>query len=63
MYNHPFDTKNDPYQVLNHGDIWVNNIMFKSDGKKPVDILFVSYSSLAFLLNNLIIYAPLSFTD
>lgn len=43
VYNMPFKTDKDTYKVLNHGDIWVNNIMFKctADGK-PVDLQFVS---------------------
>lgn len=44
--------------VLNHGDLWVNNIMFKYDKltKKPIDVVFVDlamgiYSSPGFDLN------------
>lgn len=30
--------------VLNHGDLWVNNMMFKYDGNgRPIDLVFVDY--------------------
>lgn len=42
----PLQTNRDLFQVINHGDMWVNNIMFKYDRGEPVDILFVSFSSI-----------------
>ncbi|KAJ6649395.1 hypothetical protein Bhyg_04629 [Pseudolycoriella hygida] len=37
--------KNSPatVKVLNHGDLWVNNFLFKYDEGKPVDVVFVDY--------------------
>lgn len=31
------------FKVLNHGDSWVNNLMFKYKNGKPVDVIFVDY--------------------
>lgn len=32
------------FKVLNHGDCWVNNMMFKYDANKlPIDIVFIDY--------------------
>lgn len=32
------------FQILNHGDMWLNNIMFKSDGEgKPTDVRMLDY--------------------
>lgn len=41
------DPEND-IQVLNHGDLWVNNFLFKYDEKtqQPTDIVFVSLKLL-----------------
>lgn len=35
----------DTLKVLNHGDLWVNNMMFKynDETKKPTDVIFVDY--------------------
>ncbi|XP_055698648.1 uncharacterized protein LOC129799064 [Phlebotomus papatasi] len=34
--------KRDGYRVLNHGDFWINNILFKYDEiGKPIDTIFV----------------------
>lgn len=35
----------DTFKVLNHGDLWVNNMMFKynEETKKPTDVIFVDY--------------------
>ena len=32
------------FNVLNHGDLWVNNIMFKYQDGEPTDVTFVDYS-------------------
>ena len=50
------DDDNFKLKVLNHGDPWVNNIMFKYDddddttgsGKKPIDIMFVDFQLVSF---------------
>lgn len=31
------------YKVLNHGDFWVNNFLFKYEGGQPKDVVFVDY--------------------
>lgn len=31
------------FKVLNHGDLWVNNLLFKYDKGVPVDLVFVDY--------------------
>ncbi|XP_039753345.1 uncharacterized protein LOC120628792 [Pararge aegeria] len=31
------------YSTICHGDCWNNNILFKYQGKRPVDVLFVDY--------------------
>lgn len=31
------------FKVLNHGDTWVNNLMFKYENGKPIDVIFVDY--------------------
>ena len=34
---------NDKFYVLNHGDLWINNIFFKyNEQREPIDVLFVS---------------------
>lgn len=42
MFEKPLSAENDLFRVLNHGDIWVNNIMFKKQNDKPIDLKFVS---------------------
>ncbi|XP_053959149.1 uncharacterized protein LOC128863774 isoform X2 [Anastrepha ludens] len=37
-------SQTDRYHVLNHGDMWVNNLMFRKDaGGNVVEVLFVDY--------------------
>lgn len=31
------------FKVLNHGDLWINNLLFKYDKGVPVDLVFVDY--------------------
>ncbi|XP_076763132.1 uncharacterized protein LOC143430642 [Xylocopa sonorina] len=41
---HIHDCDPDEFLVLNHGDCWINNMMFKEDEKgQPVDLLMVDY--------------------
>jgi aminoglycoside phosphotransferase (APT) family kinase protein len=42
IYNH-VKTDNDKIQVLNHGDLWTNNMMFTYNGKTPTNVIFVDY--------------------
>lgn len=37
------ETSNDYRNVLLHGDIWVNNVMFKYDNKKPVEAKYIDF--------------------
>lgn len=39
------DPANSSFNVINHGDMWVNNILFKYDqeSQEPMDALFVSF--------------------
>ncbi|KAL7032151.1 hypothetical protein ACKWTF_007236 [Chironomus riparius] len=44
-------TRNDTdrFRVLNHGDLWINNIFFKfDDAKEPIDVLLVDYQESYF---------------
>ncbi|KAK1135280.1 hypothetical protein K0M31_008050 [Melipona bicolor] len=41
---HIYDYDNDEFCVLNHGDCWINNIMFEENEKgQPVELLLVDY--------------------
>lgn len=31
------------YKVLNHGDFWVNNYLFKYEEGQPIDVIFVDF--------------------
>lgn len=33
------------FQVLNHGDLWVNNLMFKSDAAGNLEVSFIDYQT------------------
>lgn len=51
----------DDIRVLNHGDLWVNNFLFKYDDKtkKPRDVVFVSFLFRSAIQNtNLIFHLP-----
>lgn len=43
MVSRTYDNSSDKIKVINHGDFWINNIMFKSVGNKPVDVKFVGF--------------------
>ncbi|XP_068158779.1 LOW QUALITY PROTEIN: uncharacterized protein [Drosophila tropicalis] len=34
--------------VLNHGDLWVNNFMYKYDNQQPIDAIFVDFQNSFF---------------
>lgn len=38
-----YDNASDKIKVINHGDCWINNMMFKYSKNKPVDLRFVSF--------------------
>jgi Ecdysteroid kinase-like family len=42
IYEH-VKTEDDTIHVLNHGDLWTNNIMFQYEGAEPKEAIFVSY--------------------
>lgn len=48
-----YDNSDDKLKVINHGDFWINNIMFKYLENKPVDVKFVCFlvSILRTILN------------
>lgn len=38
-------TKEEGFNVLNHGDLWVSNLMFRKDGQgRPDDVVFVDFA-------------------
>ncbi|XP_076763336.1 uncharacterized protein LOC143430797 [Xylocopa sonorina] len=44
-----YDCDPDEFLVLNHGDCWINNMMFKEDEKgQPVDLLMVDYQTAVY---------------
>lgn len=38
----------DQFNVINHGDYWVNNMLFKYDNDKPVDHIFVDFQQCSY---------------
>ncbi|KAL5277995.1 hypothetical protein ACFFRR_002939 [Megaselia abdita] len=38
-----YDSSFDKLKVINHGDCWLNNIMFKYSQNKPVDVKFIDF--------------------
>lgn len=63
VYHIPLNTDTDPFQVLNHGDTWVNNILFKRNNEQPIDLKFVSNSHdrLQHLLNKVFLYLQIDY--
>lgn len=37
------EQRDDDFNVINHGDFWVNNMLFKYEDGKPVDHIFVDF--------------------
>lgn len=55
-----FDNDTGDFCVLNHGDVWTNNLMFDVQARNKCDVILVSSTSL---LKNLIISSLIEFTD
>lgn len=53
------DPQND-IKVLNHGDLWVNNFLFKYNEQtnQPIDIVFVSFKKVLILPFHLFLNFP-----
>lgn len=41
--DHHANTTASTFKVLNHGDLWVNNFLFKYEEGQPIDVVFVDY--------------------